>query len=526
MLFSASLIFAFLVAGSVDASQIPVVGGILGGVPDTRPPASLRRPTLLAPATSSTPGKLRVVENSGVCETTKGVYQASGYGDLTATESLWFWFFAARQNPDTAPLALWFNGGPGSSSMIGLFQEHGPCRITNDSSSVTLNPFSWNNEANVLYIDQPVGVGFSHGDLKVGTSQQAASDIWQFMQIFFSDSRFSKYQPNDLAIWTESYGGHYGPAFATYFLSQNAAIAAGKLSGTTLNLKVLGIGNGLTDPLNQYPGYLTYAASNPYHPLVPSSVVNKANSAWTETNGCKSLITSCNNNGSNSVCSSAQNFCNNEILSPLAGDFDVYYVPTVNPDPYPPPLDRYLGSIMTKVGAEVAWQETNLEVYTNFSITGDWMRNSRQDLETIINAGVRTIVYDGDADYILNFNGVEAMVDALNTQFTDLYKQQSFQTYTVAGQKAGQFKNAGLFSYIRVFGSGHEVPAYKFGTLDYGQAAAQMFTQIMANQSLSSTMGSGSTSSTTTSNASRILPTYLVFALVSASTWFCIQTSL
>jgi len=89
--------------------------------------------------------------------------------------------------------------------MIGLFQEHGPCRITNDSSSVTLNPFSWNNEANVLYIDQPVGVGFSHGDLKVGTSQQAASDIWSFMQIFLSDSRFTKYQKNNLAIWTESY---------------------------------------------------------------------------------------------------------------------------------------------------------------------------------------------------------------------------------------------------------------------------------------------------------------------------------
>ena len=88
--------------------------------------------------------------------------------------------------------------------MIGLFQEHGPCRITNDSSSVALNPFSWNNDANVLYIDQPVGAGFSHGDRKVGTSQEAASDVWTFMQMFLSDSRFSKYQSNNLAIWTES----------------------------------------------------------------------------------------------------------------------------------------------------------------------------------------------------------------------------------------------------------------------------------------------------------------------------------
>ncbi|KIM38249.1 hypothetical protein M413DRAFT_420804 [Hebeloma cylindrosporum] len=465
--------------------QIPVVGGVLGGVPAPVSPAAKRTQSLQTTAT--TPGKLRVVENSGICETTPGVFQASGYGDLTATESIWFWFFAARNNPDTAPLALWFNGGPGSSSMIGLFQEHGPCRITNDSSSVTHNPFSWNNNANVLYIDQPVGVGFSHGDLKVGTSQQAASDIWTFMQIFLSDSRFSKYQPNNLAIWTESYGGHYGPTFAAFFLSQNAAIAAGTLSGLKLNLKVLGVGDGLTDPLVQYPGYITYAANNPYHPLVSSSVISRANSSWTSSGGCKAQITSCYNGGSNSVCSKAQNFCNNNILSPLAGNFDVYYVPTKNPDPYPPDITNYLNSVGPTAGAEVTWQETNTNVYSNFAATGDWMRNSRPNLEAVINAGVRTIIYDGDADYILNFNGVEAMVNSLNTQFTTLFQQQAFQSYTVAGQATGMFKNAGTFSYVRIFGAGHEVPAYKFGSLAYGQAAAQMFTQIMAGQSLSPT---------------------------------------
>ena len=67
-----------------------------------------------------------------------------------------------------------------------------------------------------LYIDQPVGVGFSHGTTSVGTSQQAASDFWSFLQIFFADERFTKYQKNDFAIWTESYGGHYGPTFAAY----------------------------------------------------------------------------------------------------------------------------------------------------------------------------------------------------------------------------------------------------------------------------------------------------------------------
>ncbi|KAF8152369.1 serine carboxypeptidase [Crassisporium funariophilum] len=479
-------LLAFLPWPGVLCGQVPTVDGILGGVPNFE--KITKKPQTLHTA-ATTPGKLRLVQNSGVCETTPGVFQASGYGDLTATESIWFWFFAARKNPDTAPLALWFNGGPGSSSMIGLLQEHGPCRITNDSSSVTLNPFSWNNEANVLYIDQPVGVGFSHGDLKVGTSQAAATDIWSFMQIFLSDSRFSKYQANNLAIWTESYGGHYGPTFAAFFLSQNAAISAGTVSGIKLNLKVLGVGDGLTDPLTQYPGYIAYAASNPYHSLVSSTVINRANTSWTSSTGCKAQITSCYNGGSNSVCSKAQNFCNNNILSPLAGNFDVYYVPTPNPDSYPPDITRYLNSMASKIGVDsgITWEESNSNIYSNFAATGDWMRNSRPNLETVINAGVRTIVYDGDADYILNFNGVEAMVDSLNTQFSTLYKQQQFQTYTVAGQSAGQFKNAGTFSYVRIFGAGHEVPAYKFGKLAYGQAAAQMFTQIMANQSLLST---------------------------------------
>jgi carboxypeptidase C (cathepsin A) len=49
-------------------------------------------------------------------------------------------------------------------------------------------------------------------------------------------------------------------------------------------------------------------------------------------------------------------------------------------------------------------------VYSNFASTGDWMHNSRLDLQTVINAGVRTLIYDGDADYILNYVGVEAMV--------------------------------------------------------------------------------------------------------------------
>ncbi|KAF8646648.1 hypothetical protein AX16_007146 [Volvariella volvacea WC 439] len=458
-----SVFYALLaLPAAVLGGQIPVVDGVIGGVPTTNEPTLQQDgPTIAAP----TPGALRVTENSGVCETTPGVYQASGYGDLTATKSIWFWYFASRKNPQTAPLALWFNGGPGSSSMIGLIQELGPCRITNDSSTVTLNPYSWSNEANFLFIDQPVGVGFSHGDLEVGTSQQAAADVWTFLQIFLKDSRFAHLQDNPLAIWTESYGGHYGPTFAAHFLAQNSAIAAGTVSGIPLNLQVLGIGNGLTDPLSQYPGYITYAGNNPYHALVSTSIISRANTSWTQSGGCREQITACYNGGSNSVCSRAQSYCNSNILSPLAGNWDVYDVRAQNPDPYPPSFTTWLSSVRTRIGAEVSWQQTNRNVYNNFAATGDWMRNSRLDLEKVIDAGVRTLIFDGDADYIVNYVGVEAMVDALNTKFSAIYRQQPWTTYRVAGQSAGQYKNAGTFSYLRVYGAGHEVPAYKASSL-------------------------------------------------------------
>lgn len=67
---------------------------------------------------------------------------------------VWYWFFAARSQPTTAPLVLWLNGGPGCSSMIGLFQEHGPCHFVDGSSKPSLNQYSWNNVANMLYVDQ------------------------------------------------------------------------------------------------------------------------------------------------------------------------------------------------------------------------------------------------------------------------------------------------------------------------------------------------------------------------------------
>ncbi|PFH53275.1 hypothetical protein AMATHDRAFT_137711 [Amanita thiersii Skay4041] len=468
------MFFLFL---STLIAVIEVIGGILTSAYARETP-------------TATPGQLRnIVENSGLCETTPSVYQASGYADLTSTKSLWFWYFAARKNPSIAPLVLYVDGGPGVSSMTGLLQEHGPCRINNDTSSVNLNPYSWNNEVNIIYLDQPVTTGFSIGSLDVDTSQKAASDTWKFMQIFLKDPRFTSLLGREFGIWTQSYGGHYGPTFSAHFLAQNDAIDAGNLGGIRLKLKYLGIGSGLTDPLLQYPSYITYAAHNPYHPLTTMANVSLALRAFTKPGGCKNQIESCYHTNSSSVCSAATEYCNNNILFALGDEWNMYYVLAKNPNPYPPDITGFLDSIAARIGAEKKFAQGSLEIVSNFMTSGDWMRNSRQDLETTIKAGVRTLIYVGDADYIVNYMGIEAMacyiMNRLETQYTDAYRQAKFQQYTVRGERAGLFKNAGKLSYLRIYGAGHLVPAYGYCNLKSGEVAAQMFTQIMANRSLS-----------------------------------------
>jgi len=126
-------------------------------------------------------------------------------------------------------------------------------------------------------------------------------------------------------------------------------------------------------------------------------------------------IIECNKDPWNlAVCSAAQDYCNKYIEKPLSGIWDVYYVPTAKPDAYPPDLNTYLHdpAVTSKIGSKSTWIESNEPIYWQFAATGDWMRTARPYLEAVINADVRTVIYAGDADYIVNYMGVEAMVRA------------------------------------------------------------------------------------------------------------------
>jgi hypothetical protein len=88
---------------------------------------------------------------------------------------MYFWFFEARKETEKAPLSIWFAGGPGVPSSKSALGQNGPCIVLEDSKSTELAPWSWNDKVNMLYIDQPVQVGYSYDSLVNGTLEIVTS---------------------------------------------------------------------------------------------------------------------------------------------------------------------------------------------------------------------------------------------------------------------------------------------------------------------------------------------------------------
>lgn len=83
--------------------------------------------------------------------------------DPNETRQLYFWFFPSSNPAATDEVTIWFNGGPGCSSLSGLLTENGPFLWQAGTLAPTPNTYSWSNLTNMLWVEQPVGVGFTQG---------------------------------------------------------------------------------------------------------------------------------------------------------------------------------------------------------------------------------------------------------------------------------------------------------------------------------------------------------------------------
>ncbi|KAJ7291483.1 alpha/beta-hydrolase [Mycena rebaudengoi] len=433
---------------------------------------------------------LRFVNNSGICETTPGVHQMSGYVGIGENMSMWFWFFASRTAPETAPFTLWISGGPGCASEIGLFQENGPCTVNPDGKTTTLNPYSWNSVSNMIYIDQPIGAGFSFGTNTVNSTASAAPHFWKTLQILFESGEFSQYKSRELIFSSESYGGHYGPAYVTYFEQQNAAIKAGTVSGVPIVVSALMINNGWFDPLIQNLAYLNFATNAPgYGQLQSDEVLMGMNESYFGPYGCKAQEEACyaagNSSASNEICIDADNLCSVELFFAAVGDFDPNDLRQQKNAAVLVPPEYYvnylsLPEVKRRIGAESDFQECPDGPFDMFARTGDDARTWLPELGALANSKLKILIWAGDADINCNWLGVHASVSAMDWYGKERLAATPFTDMIIDGTAVAAIQNVDNFSFARVYEAGHQVPAFQ------PAASLEIFKQVIQMQPLHS----------------------------------------
>ncbi|OAA37789.1 pheromone processing carboxypeptidase KexA [Beauveria brongniartii RCEF 3172] len=166
--------------------------------------------------------------------------------------NLFFWHFQNKHIANKQRTIIWVNGGPGCSSEDGALMEIGPYRVK-DKDTLVVNNGSWNEFANLLFVDNPVGTGFSYAntDSYVHELTEMASQFVEFLEKFFAI--FPEYSRDDIYIAGESYAGQYIPHIARAILDRN------KEKLDQWSLQGILLGNPWISPNDQYDSYLKFA---------------------------------------------------------------------------------------------------------------------------------------------------------------------------------------------------------------------------------------------------------------------------
>ncbi|KAL8734680.1 MAG: hypothetical protein Q9166_001336 [cf. Caloplaca sp. 2 TL-2023] len=480
-----------------------------------------------------------------------------------------FWFIEARTNASNAPLTIFINGGPGSSSMVGLFQEAGPCEVVEIAQGrfgTQFRKWGWDRSSNIIFVDQPNQVGFSfdkltngslnlldstvalppsgapagqpgyshvdgtfsshNGNASANTTEIAAHTMWHMLQTFLAS--FPQYNPTvnsintnsgsvGINLFTESYGGKYGPLFAAHFESQNSLRRAGKLPKNKtleIHLASLGIIQGCLDDAVQGKFYPIFANNNTYG-IKALSLADQQNAAssYLSANGCQQQIQSCRNavksmdadnegdvDSVNQLCKNTQINCVDTVVRPYStSGRSVYDITQMVPSPFPPSTYlEYLNTaeVQSAIGAAINYTESNSAIGNAFLQTGDAQRgNQISQLGYLLSVGVRVALIYGDRDYICNWLGGEAIsfaVAAESPAYAPFYSAGYAAIVVNGSYVGGMVRQYGNLSFSRIYNAGHLVPAYQ------PETAFTVFTRVITGTDLS--LGQTIDLSTYTSN--------------------------
>ncbi|KAK4171779.1 putative carboxypeptidase [Triangularia setosa] len=448
--------------------------------------------------------------------------------------SIFFWYFQARKNPGKAPASIYIGGGPGSSA---LDETNGfPCSFNSDGNSTRVNEQAWNEEVNMLYIDQPVGAGFSYskivngvvnlmdslsedgsfftpGTLEelqdgtnltvapvtiqsldprdgVNTTQQAARVMWWFSQVWFQEFPGYDTSNKDISLWTVSYGGFYGPAFLAHFHRQSATLPDAKQPNSIpLQLSTLGIQNGCMDVLTIGLSYLDFSVNNTYDVRAyPEEVYTAAKTNLTEF--CQPLLLSCrqaisdgdrlgygNNQTVNEACAIAAGVCFGFVQGAFTSysQLNPFDITLSHPETFPAlHWVNYLNQ---------PWVQSALGVPVNFTAAS---RVSSGVFFALTGDPMRHDL--SDLTYLLQKGIKVAMVygdlDYRCNWFGaeeislavggEKFKEAGYAEVKMVGEKVGgMVREVEGLSFVRVFDAGHSVYTYQ------PEAVNEVFRRVM-----------------------------------------------
>lgn len=390
----------------------------------------------------------------------------SGYVSLDEKnqKALFYYFVEAELEPATKPLVLWLNGGPGCSSLgVGAFSENGPFRPKGEV--LVRNEFSWNREANMLYLETPVGVGFSYStddsNAVVG-DKITARDNLVFLQNWFK--KFPQYKQRELFITGESYAGHYIPQLAELMVQFNK-------KEKLFNLKGIALGNPVLEFATDFNSRAEYFWS---HGLISDSTYRM----FTTSCNYSRYVSEYYRSSVSPVCSRVMSRVSRET-SKFVDKYDVTLdvcmssvlsqSKIISPQQVPESIDVCVEdetvNYLNRRDVQSALH-ARLVGINKWEVCSNVLDYELLDLEkptinivgTLVKAGIPVLVYSGDQDSVIPLTGSRKLVQRLS-MVLGLNSTAPYRVWFAGMQVGGWTQVYGnILSFATIRGASHEAP--------------------------------------------------------------------
>ncbi|CAI9097011.1 OLC1v1033293C2 [Oldenlandia corymbosa var. corymbosa] len=355
-------------------------------------------------------------------------------------------------------------------------QELGPFLVHNNNANLTLNKFSWNKEANMIFLEAPVGVGFSYSnkseDINNLGDAVTARDSYDFLLGWFK--RFPNFRSHDFYIAGESYAGHYVPQLADLIYEKNK----GATKDSIINLKGFLIGNAvINDPTDQL-GFVDYAWS---HAIISDQLHSDINKDCDFKSNTSSSQCTMHIRGFLQAYSNIDIY---NIYAPvcLTTSFQKKKISTLHrlrgaprfftknviwedlPSGYDPCTEEYVETYFNREDVQKAIHANLTKLsypYTPCSnVITKW--NDSPDtvlptLQKLLNAGLRVWVFSGDTDGRVPVTSTRYSINAMGLTVKEGWRAWFLDNKQVGGWVESY--DQGL-TFLTVRGAGHQVPMF------------------------------------------------------------------